>query len=46
MVEAIVHNELTLIDQTVLEARVRGEHGLTVIGLRRGRVVHGHGLLQ
>ena len=44
MVEAIVHAESTLIDQTVLEARVRGEHGLTVIGLRRGRVVHGHGL--
>ena len=46
MVEAIVHNESTLIDQTVLEARIRGEHGLTVIGLRRGRVVHGHGLLN
>ena len=35
-----------LIDQTVLEARVRGEHGLTVIGLRRGRVALGHGLLD
>ena len=46
MVEAIVHNESTLIDRTVLAARVRGEHGLTVIGLRRGRVVHGHGLLH
>jgi di/tricarboxylate transporter len=46
MVEAIVHNESTLIDHTVLEARVRGEHGLTVIGLRRGRVVHGYGLLN
>jgi di/tricarboxylate transporter len=44
MVEAIVPAESTLIDQTVLEARVRGEHGLTVIGLRRGRTVHGHGL--
>jgi di/tricarboxylate transporter len=46
MVEAIVHNESTLIDQTVLAARVRREHGLTVIGLRRGREVHGHGLLN
>jgi di/tricarboxylate transporter len=46
MVEAIVHAESELIDKTVLEARVRGEHGLTVIGLRRGRVVHGHGLLN
>ncbi len=46
MVEAIVHNESTLIDHTVLEARIRGEHGLTVIGLRRGRVVHGYGLLN
>ncbi len=46
MVEAIVPAESELIDRTVLEARVRGEHGLTVIGLRRGRVVHGHGLLN
>ena len=46
MVEAIVHNELTLIDRTVLSARVRSEHGLTIIGLRRGRAVHGHGLLH
>ncbi len=46
MVEAIVHNESTLIDRTVLSARVRSEHGLTIIGLRRGRAVHGHGLLH
>jgi di/tricarboxylate transporter len=46
MVEAIVPAESELIDRTVLEARVRGEHGLTVIGLRRGRAVHGHGLLN
>jgi di/tricarboxylate transporter len=46
MVEAIVHNESTLIDHSVLEARIRGEHGLTVIGMRRGRVVHGHGLVN
>ena len=44
MVEAILPAESELIDQTVLEARIRAEHGLTVIGLRRGRVVHGHGL--
>ncbi len=46
MVEVIVPAESKLIDQTVLQARVRSEYGLTVIGLRRGRSVHGHGLLQ
>jgi di/tricarboxylate transporter len=46
MVEAIVPAETELIGRTVLEARVRGEHGLTVIGLRRGREVHGRGLLN
>jgi di/tricarboxylate transporter len=45
MVEAIVSADSQLIDQTVLEARVRAEHGLTVIGLRRGRVALGRGLL-
>ena len=46
MVEVIVPAELQLIGQTVLQARVRSEYGLTVIGLRRGRSVHGHGLLE
>jgi di/tricarboxylate transporter len=38
--------ESNLIGQSVLEARVRSDYGLTVIGLRRGRSVHGHGLLE
>ena len=46
MVEAIVPAESGLIDQTVLQARVRREFGLTVIGLRRGRTVYGHDLLE
>ena len=46
MVEVIVPAESKLIGQTVLQARVRSEYGLTVIGLRRGRLVHGHGLLD
>ena len=46
MVEAIVPAESKLVGQTVLEARVRRDFGLTVIGLRRGQAVHGHGLLE
>ena len=46
MVEVIVPAESELIGQTVLETRMRRQRGLTVIGLRRGRVVHGHGLLE
>ena len=46
MVEVIVPAESRLVGQTVLEARVRHDYGLTVIGLRRGRSVHGHGLLD
>jgi di/tricarboxylate transporter len=46
MVEVIVPAESKLIGETVLEARVRSDYGLTVIGLRRGRSVHGHGLLE
>jgi di/tricarboxylate transporter len=46
MVEAIVPAESNLIGQSVLEARVRSDYGLTVIGLRRGQSVHGHGLLE
>lgn len=39
MVEALVPPESPLIGQSILEARVRGEMGLTVLGLRRGRQV-------
>jgi di/tricarboxylate transporter len=44
MVEVIVPAESKLVGQTVLQAEVRSEYGLTVIGLRRGQEVHGHGL--
>jgi di/tricarboxylate transporter len=46
MAEVILPAESSLIGQTVLQARVRAEYGLTVIGLRRGRSVHGPGLLD
>ncbi len=46
MVEAIVPAESSLIGKTVLEARVRSEAGLTVVGLRRGQEVIGEGLLE
>ena len=46
MAEVLVPAESKLIGQTVLEARVRSDYDLTVIGLRRGRSVHGHGLLE
>ncbi|WP_431282312.1 SLC13 family permease [Humitalea sp. 24SJ18S-53] len=46
MVEVVLPAESSLLGQTVLEARVRAVSGLTVIGLRRGRDVHGHGLLN
>lgn len=39
MVEAIVPADSSLIGQTVLQARVRREQGLTVIGVREGRKV-------
>lgn len=44
MVEVIIPAESELVGQTVLQAEVRSEYGLTVIGLRRGQAVHGHGL--
>lgn len=46
MAEAIVPAESRLVGRTVLQARVRSESGLTVIGLRRGRNVHGRGLRE
>lgn len=46
MVEALVAPESPLIGQTVLQARMRSETGLTVLGLRRGRKVLTEGLLE
>lgn len=46
MVEALVPPESRLIGQSVLQARVRGEMGLTVLGLRRGREVRGADFLE
>jgi di/tricarboxylate transporter len=45
MVEIILPAESKFIGQTVLEARMRSEHGLTVIGLRHGDKVVTKGLL-
>jgi K+/H+ antiporter YhaU regulatory subunit KhtT len=42
--EVILPAESRLIGRTVLEARVRSEYGLTVIGLRHGSKVVAHGL--
>lgn len=46
MAEAIVPADSPLVGKTVMQARVRSESGLTVIGLRRGRRVMGQGLLE
>lgn len=46
MAEVIVPADSPLVGQTVLQARVRSESGLTVIGLRRGRKVFSQGLLE
>jgi di/tricarboxylate transporter len=46
MVEVLVPAESKMVGHTVLEARVCRDYGLTVIGLRRGQSVHGHGLLE
>jgi di/tricarboxylate transporter len=44
--EVMLPAESELIGQTVHEARVRSEYGLTVIGLRHGSKVVTHGLLE
>jgi di/tricarboxylate transporter len=44
--EVILPAESTLIGQTVHEARLRSEYGLTVIGLRHGNKVVTHDLLE
>ncbi len=46
MVEAFLPAESRLVGQTLLQARLRSEHGVTAIGLRRGGVAIGSGLLQ
>ena len=46
MVEVIIPDESQLVGQTVREARIRRDLGLTVVGLRRGQAVHGQGLLE
>jgi di/tricarboxylate transporter len=46
MVEVIVPADSKLIGQSILQARVRSEMDLTVLGLRRGRTVLGPGLLD
>jgi di/tricarboxylate transporter len=44
MAEVILPATSDLIGKTVVEARFRDHYGLSVIGLRRGVVAHGHGL--
>lgn len=46
MVEAIVPPDSPLIGNTVLEARIRAEYRLTVIGLRHGSKPVGEGFLE
>lgn len=46
MVEVMVPADSKLVGKTVREAGVRTATGLTVIGLRHGRKVHGAGLLD
>ncbi len=46
MLEALVPPESSLIGLTVLQARMRGHTGLTVLGLRRGRQVLTENLLE
>lgn len=46
MVEAIIPPDSPLIGSTVLEARIRAEYRLTVIGLRHGRKPVREGLLE
>jgi di/tricarboxylate transporter len=46
MVEVVLPAGSNLVGQTVLQARIHAAYGLTVIGLRRGRSVHGQDLLS
>jgi di/tricarboxylate transporter len=44
MAEVILPDESSLVGQTVANAKFRDRTGLTVIGLRRGKIAHEHGL--
>jgi di/tricarboxylate transporter len=44
--ELVVPAESRLVGETVVEARFRTSYGLTVVGLRRGRIAHERGLLN
>lgn len=46
MVEALVPAESPLVGQTILQARLRSDYGVTAIGLRRGRKPAGANLLE
>lgn len=46
MVEALIPAESPLVGQTILQARLRSEYGVTAIGLRRGRKPAGQNLLD
>lgn len=46
MVEALVPADSPLVGQTILQARLRSEYGMTAIGLRRGRRPAGPNLLD
>ena len=46
MIEAIVPAESGLVGKTAVQARLRSETGLTLIGLRRGQTVFGRGFLE
>ena len=46
MVEAIIPPDSPLVGSTVLQARMRGEHRLTVVGLRHRREVAGADFLE
>jgi len=46
MIEAIVPAESSLLGKSLLQARMRGDLGLTAIGLRRGNQVIGDELLE
>jgi di/tricarboxylate transporter len=46
MVEALVPPESPLVGQTILQARLRSEFGVTAIGLRHGRTPAGPKLLE
>jgi di/tricarboxylate transporter len=46
MAELVVPAESRLVGRTVIEARFRTNYGLTVVGLRRGRVAHERGLIN